>query len=177
MRTRELKIPDVFLVENVTHSDNRGELAVVWDKFLSCSAGPDFSPTSALLSYNTQSGTLRGLHYQQTPHDQSKLVACASGKIWDVIVDLRRNSNTYMAWLAIELSYDSGESVFIPPGCAHGFITLEDNTTVSYLIEGEYIATAAKAIRWDDPQLAINWPVHDPILSERDSSAPYLSQL
>src|SRR5258708_23813644 len=131
-----------------------------------------FSPWSACHSYNYKRGTLRGLHYQRSPYEQAKLVTCVSGKVWDVIVDLRPSSPSYLQWDAIELEESSGVSIYVPRGCAHGFITLRDHSTVGYLIEGAYRPESVGILRWDDPAVSIPWPVKDPILSDADRSAP-----
>ncbi len=116
--------------------------------------------------------TLRGFHFQKSPYGQAKLVSCVSGKALDVIVDLRRDSSSFGNWHATELEAASGKSIYIPAGCAHGFLTLEPNTTIAYLIEGEYLPQAGRVLRWNDPKLAVAWPVTDPILSDKDAAAP-----
>jgi dTDP-4-dehydrorhamnose 3,5-epimerase len=131
-----------------------------------------FSPNNSCFSINSKEGTLRGLHYQREPHGQSKLVTCVSGKAYDVIVDLRIESPTYMKWLSVEISAFDGQSIFIPAGCAHGFATLTDNTVISYLIDGDYHPGSAGCIRWDDSAFQIKWPVTTPILSDKDKFAP-----
>lgn len=136
--------------------------------------GFQFQPESASHSYNTTKGTVRAFHFQQSPHEQAKLVSCVSGKIWDVMVDLREGSPTQFQWDAIELTAGDGKSLYIPAGCAHGFATLEDNSTVAYLIEGDYVAEASCVLRWNDPTLNVPWPVKNPILSEKDRNAPLL---
>ena len=112
------------------------------------------------------------MHFQQPPHGQTKLVSCVQGAAWDVIVDLRPDSPTYKCWHGETLEAGSGRAVFIPAGCAHGFLTLKDETTISYLIEGDYNPTAAGVVHWNDPAFGIEWPIRDPILSERDRLAP-----
>ncbi len=112
------------------------------------------------------------MHFQKSPHGQTKLVSCVSGRAWDVIVDLRKESSTFGQWCGIELSAASGRSVLVPPGCAHGFVTLEPNTTIAYLIEGPYRPERARSLRWDDETVGIEWPCDSPILSETDASAP-----
>ena len=138
--------------------------------------GIPFKPISAHHSYNTKIGTMRAFHYQSEPHGQAKLVTCVSGRVWDVMVDLRSASPTRYQWAATELVAGDGQSVYIPSGCAHGFVTLEDHSTVAYLIEGEYKEEASTAVRWDDPTLAVTWPIEDPILSKKDRTAPFLEK-
>lgn len=126
------------------------------------------------LSYNAVRGTLRGLHYQSSPHEEVKVVRCIRGRIFDVIVDLRATSPAYAQWLAFELSAENGLSVYIPAGFAHGFITLADASEVSYLIDREYVPGHGRSLRWDDPKLAIRWPLQPAVMSASDRQAPYL---
>ncbi len=139
------------------------------------SLGIPFRPESAAHSYNRRAGTIRAFHYQSAPFAQAKLVSCVSGSIWDVAVDLRQDSSTFGRWSAVHLSEASGSFHLIPAGCAHGFLTLTDAATVSYLIEGPYRPEAARTLRWNDPEIRVPWPVEDPILSEKDRNAPFLN--
>lgn len=172
MTKRKLKVSGAWLISGAVYSDARGAFTASWedaelkaDKLL-------FTPDSACHSFNARTGTVRGMHYQRPPHSQSKLVSCVAGRIYDVIVDVRPESDTYLVWDAVELSERSGDVLYIPAGCAHGFMTLTDNSTVFYLIEGEYKPDVAGTIRWNDPAVGIRWPLADPILSERDQKAP-----
>jgi dTDP-4-dehydrorhamnose 3,5-epimerase len=127
------------------------------------------------VSFNLRRGTLRGLHYQQSPHEESKLVSCPRGAIYDVIVDLRSASPTYRHWHAVELSESNGRLLYVPKGFAHGFQTLCDDTTVFYQMSEFYHPDAARGIRWDDAALAIPWPKTDlRTLSQRDLAFPVL---
>ena len=157
-------------------SDDRGSFAPSWENRVQSPLGFQFQPESANHSYNTTKGTVRAFHFQQSPHEQAKLVSCVSGKIWDVMVDLREDSPTRHQWVGTELSAGDGKSLYIPAGCAHGFATLEDNSTVAYLIEGPYVPEASSVIRWDDPTLNVEWPIEDPILSDKDRTAPFLHE-
>lgn len=177
MKAQNLKINNLLLVQEKVFRDQRGAFEVFWESEWSGILPVNFSVTSAHHSYNRFAGTLRGLHYQAAPYQQAKLVSCVSGKVFDVVVDLREESETFLEWAAVELEAGSGKTLFIPRGCAHGFVTLEDNTTVAYLIEGEYRPDSAKIVRWNDPQLAIVWPINEPILSVRDKNAPLVNQI
>ena len=115
------------------------------------------------LSSNKKRGTLRGLHYQQAPHEESKLVRCTRGSLFDVLVDLRKDSPTYCHWFGIELTADSFKMLYVPEGCAHGFITLEDNTDIMYQVSQFYAPGAEKGLRWNDPAFNIVWPI-DPVV-------------
>lgn len=154
--------------------DSRGVFEIFWDQSVVTNAGISFRPSNACHSYNRQAGTIRAFHFQRVPYGQAKLISCVSGRAWDVVLDLRPESPTFRQWDAVELSAGCGKAVYLPSGCAHGFATLEDNTTMTYLIEGEYRPEAAAVVRWDDPALGVPWPVSEPILSDKDRLAPGL---
>ena len=120
-------------------------------------------------------GTLRGLHYQTVPYAETKLVRCVRGAIFDVVVDIRPESATFGQWIAAELTSAEGSMLYIPMGCAHGFQTLVPNTEIFYQISAPYQAEHATGIRWNDPSLEIDWPIANPIISERDSEFPILA--
>ena len=103
-------------------------------------------------------------------------MTCVSGRVWDVIIDLRPESPTYLKWCGTELVAGDGRSSYVPEGCGHGFVTLEDKSTIAYLIQGAYVPEAASVIRWDDPTLAVDWPINDLIISDKDRNAPFLKQ-
>jgi dTDP-4-dehydrorhamnose 3,5-epimerase len=168
----DLPIAGAKLLAAEPFRDSRGSFEVFWEQADLAAAGIPFAPVNSCHSYNQKSGTLRGMHFQQAPHGQTKLVSCVQGAAWDVIVDLRPDSPAYQRWHGETLEADSGRAVFIPAGCAHGFLTLKDDTTIAYLIEGNYNPKAAGVVRWNDPAFGIEWPVGDPFLSERDRLAP-----
>jgi len=120
------------------------------------------------VSFNLRRGTLRGMHYQKPPHEEEKLVRCTAGAIFDVILDLRRQSQTYLGWVGIELSASNHKSVYVPAGCAHGFLTLEDNSEITYQMSQAYCPGSAAGVRWDDPAFGIEWPASNVIMSDRD---------
>jgi dTDP-4-dehydrorhamnose 3,5-epimerase len=155
--------------------DTRGCFEVSWERELLNHLNIEFEPNNAYHSYNSLAGTLRGLHFQKPPHAQAKLVSCVQGRAWDVMVDLRKDSATFGKWHATELCGQSGVSVLVPAGCAHGFVTLQDNTTIAYLISGNYHPTAGRVLRWNDRHIQINWPIETPILSAKDADAPELN--
>lgn len=126
------------------------------------------------LSRTEAVGAIRGLHLQAFPHSEAKLVRCLKGRVWDVAVDLRRDSATYGQWQAIELSPDQGNALMIPEGCAHGFQVLEPSSELLYLHSGAWVPEAETGVRWDDPRLAIAWPLSPTELSKRDCSLPLL---
>lgn len=168
-------IPDLFVIEPERHADDRGHFARTYDASLLAEHGLDPSIEQCSTSFNLRAGTLRGLHFQAEPHAESKLVRCTRGAVYDVALDLRRDSPSHLRWYAVELSEENGWALFIPPGCAHGFQTLEDGSELLYQISTAYEPTAARGVRWDDPAFAIDWPVppnHGRIMSERDASYP-----
>lgn len=127
------------------------------------------------LSRSEAMGTIRGLHLQAPPHSEAKLVRCLKGRVWDVAVDLRRDSPTYGQWQAIELSPDQGNALLIPEGCAHGFQVLEPSSELLYLHSGEWVPEAETGVCWNDPQLAITWPLPMTQISDRDQRLPLFS--
>ncbi len=124
------------------------------------------------LSFSKLRGTIRGMHFQRTPHEETKLVRCLSGKVWDVILDLRPTSPTYMQWDAFELSRENRRQLYVPKGCAHGFQALSDDVEMSYMISTRYSPAAAAGVRHDDPAFGIKWPLPTTVMSERDQTWP-----
>lgn len=150
MRFTALLIPRAYLVEALPFEDVRGAFETVGGDEVFRATGIEFcTPKSAHHSFNEAKDTLGGMHYQREPFAQSKLVSCISGAVWDVLVDLRRESRACLLWEAVRLESRSGRAVFVPSGCAHGFLTLAPKSTVSYLIDGEYRPESAEILRWD----------------------------
>jgi dTDP-4-dehydrorhamnose 3,5-epimerase len=172
MLFKETAFPGVFVVEMEHRPDTRGYFARSYcrDEFRRAGLHADFPQCN--VSYNIKRGTLRGMHYQDDPLPEPKLVRCARGAIYDVVVDLRRGSPTFRRWLGVELNDDNGRSLYVPPGFAHGFQTLADHCDVFYMMGERYHPELARGVRWDDPAFAITWPIENPILSERDQSYP-----
>jgi dTDP-4-dehydrorhamnose 3,5-epimerase len=169
-------MPDVIVIEPRVFEDDRG-----W--FMETYKSSDFLangiPGEFLQDNHSKSqvkGTLRGLHYQMNPAAQGKLVRCVTGAIYDVAVDIRKGSPTYGKWMAAELSSENHRTVWIPPGFAHGFCTLTDTAEVAYKTTVEYSAEHDRAILWNDPALAIDWPVSEPSMSAKDLQAPLLDE-
>ena len=172
MIARPLKIAGAWLIESAVAQDPRGSFATVWDLQDEGLVALAFKPESVHHASNERAGTLRGLHFQRAPHAQAKLVSCAAGRLWDVILDLRPESGTHGQWVGTSLAAGSGHSILVPRGCAHGYVTLEDQTVVTYLIEGDYHEPSRAVVRWNDPAFGIEWPVDSPQMSERDRTAP-----
>jgi dTDP-4-dehydrorhamnose 3,5-epimerase len=165
-------LPAAFRIDVEPHADERGLFARTFcaDEFAAHGLPRGFVQCST--SYNARRGTLRGLHWQAAPHEEAKLVRCTRGRALDVIVDLRPDSPTRRQWRAVELSQDNRTALFIPEGYAHGFQTLEDDTEILYQMTAFYVPEQARGARWDDPAFAIDWPLSEPILSQRDASFP-----
>jgi dTDP-4-dehydrorhamnose 3,5-epimerase len=122
------------------------------------------------VSFNALKGTLRGMHYQGAPYAEAKLVRCTAGSIYDVVLDLRPQSPTFKSWVSVVLTSDKRNMIYIPEGCAHGFLTLEDQTEVFYQMSEFYSAESARGVRWDDPAFQIAWPAKIEVISERDTT-------
>ena len=123
-------------------------------------------------SFNGKKGTLRGLHFQKPPHQEAKIVRCTAGKVFDVIVDLRKKSSTYLKWHGVILSAENRLSLYVPGGFAHGFLTLQDKSEVFYMMGREYHPESARGARWDDPAFGIKWPAPVRMVSRRDGAYP-----
>jgi dTDP-4-dehydrorhamnose 3,5-epimerase len=168
-----LDIPDVVLVRVSRHADARGFFQETYRRSAFAAAGIPDEFAQDNLARSTR-GVLRGLHYQLPPAAQGKLVGVSSGRIWDVAVDLRRGSPTFARWAGCTLDADAGELLWIPPGFAHGYVALSDVADVTYKVTVEYAPELDRGIRWDDPGIGIDWPVREPILSEKDRRLPPL---
>lgn len=168
-------IPDVKLIDPQVFADERGYFLESWHRDKFAAAGIDCSFAQDNHSRSTR-GTLRGLHYQKQP-GQAKLLRCVRGAIWDVAVDIRPGSPTFGQWVAEELSETNHRFLFIPVGFAHGFVVLSAEADVMYKCSNIYIAETEAGIAWDDPDVAVAWPMKDPVLSKRDRSNPRLREV
>ncbi len=172
MQFSATELPGVHVVDLERREDERGYFARTFcaEEFLA--HGLDSRVTQASVSFNRRRGTLRGMHYQAAPHEEAKLVRCTRGAIYDVALDLRRNSPAFRRWIAVELSADNARALYVPPGVAHGFQTLADDTDVLYQMSEPYRPECARGARFDDPSFAIGWPLPNPIVNERDRAYP-----
>ncbi|MBC6607461.1 dTDP-4-dehydrorhamnose 3,5-epimerase [Hymenobacter sp. BT188] len=168
----ETELAGAFIIDMERLSDERGFFARAWCEDEFAAHGIHQLPLQASISSNPKRGTLRGMHYQIAPHGESKLVRCTRGGIYDVIVDMREQSPTYGQWVGVELTADNFRMLFVPEYFAHGFITLQDNTDVSYQISAKYTPGAERALRWNDPAIGIEWPFEPVLLSEKDRNHP-----
>lgn len=175
MKLCETAIQAVWVVETVSNVDARGAFAR-W--FCQDAMQPAFGSRRIVQINHSRTqtvGTVRGLHFQRAPNAEMKLVRCIRGKVWDVAVDLRAGSSTFLAWHAEELSAENGRMMAVPEGCAHGFQTLDPETEILYLHTSSYAHAAEGGVRYDDPRLRIQWPLPVVGLSARDSSHPLLT--
>ncbi|MCR5663641.1 MAG: dTDP-4-dehydrorhamnose 3,5-epimerase [Oscillospiraceae bacterium] len=170
----ETKIKDLYIVEPKVFGDHRGFFMESWSKKAFEAAGLHYDFVQDNHSSSTVKGTLRGVHFQRGDKAQAKLVRCVAGAVLDVAVDLRPQSPTYRQWVAVELSADNKRQLLIPRGFGHGFVTLTDRVEFLYKADNPYAPEADGGIRWNDPELAIDWGVENPILSEKDARAPFL---
>lgn len=173
MRARETKLEGAFVVEPELFEDARGFFARAWSVAEFAALGAAGAFLEANVSYNRRRGTLRGLHWQESPHGQAKLVRCTRGRIFDVGVDIRPGSPTRGQWVGVELSADNRLALYLPAGFAHGYLALEDGAEVSYLVTGVYAPASERGARWDDPAFGIEWPDGgELIINDRDRRYP-----
>jgi len=170
-----LEIPDVILIKPRRFEDSRGFFSELYkhSEFAAGGVPPAFVQTN--YSHSLQ-GVLRGLHYQKRPQAQGKLVAAIAGRVFDVAVDIREGSPTYRHWLGVTLSGEDGHMLYIPPGFAHGFAVLSEEADVIYMVTEEYAPALDRGIAWNDPEIGIDWPLADPILSPKDAQLPSLRE-
>ncbi len=166
-----------FIVESALHRDVRGSFLEVFSARGLAESGLQVDFVQDNCSHSKVRGVLRGLHFQKDPCAQAKLVWTLTGSIYDVIVDIRPESPTFLRWEAFELSAEEPRMVYVPRGFAHGFCTLEADTRVFYKVDAPYAPQTEGGIRWDDPDLAIPWPVEFPLVSEKDAGLPFLRDL
>jgi len=173
MRLEETPLAGAYVVELELLGDERGWFARTYDAEPLRAAGIDPTNVQSSVSFNARAGTLRGMHYQEEPHAEDKLVRCTRGAIFDVIVDLRPGSDTCCRWFGIELTPDNGRELLVPKGFAHGFQTLADATEVHYQMSYPFVPGAGRGVRWDDPAFGIEWPAAERrVISERDATYP-----
>ena len=176
MKISGTPIEGLLIIEPARFGDERGWFSETWNAQRFAAAGIECEWVQDNHSMSSAVGTLRGLHYQKPPNAQAKLVRCTRGKIWDVAVDYRPQSPTYLKYFGIELEPQSGTQLFIPSGFLHGFVTLEPDSEIQYKCDAFYAPEADAAIRWNDPDIGIDWPLDaNPILSAKDEAAPFTS--
>lgn len=174
MKIIQTTIKDVLIIEPDVFGDQRGWFSESYNKQKLRELGVDIDFVQDNHSYSKEKGTLRGLHFQNSPKAQSKLIRCTKGTVLDVAVDLRKKSPTYKQWVAVELSVENKRQLLIPKGFAHGFLTLTEDVEFQYKVDEYYSKEHDRSIRFDDPEIGIEWQINNPILSDKDKNAPLL---
>ena len=169
---KETKLDGAYIIELNKLKDERGFFARSWCQKEFEDQGLESRIVQSNVSFNKNKGTLRGMHYQQAPHGETKLIRCTRGALYDVIVDLRPASPTYKQWIGIELTADNYRMLYVPRDFAHGFQTLEDGTEATYHVSEFYTPGAEKGLRWNDPAFQIAWPIEVSVISSKDASWP-----
>jgi dTDP-4-dehydrorhamnose 3,5-epimerase len=175
MTVTPVKLEGVFIIEPRVFNDARGWFMESYNRLKTPQIDCNFVQDNH--SYSADKGTLRGIHFQYPPMEQAKLVRCIRGALLDVVVDLRPDSKTYKQWISIELSANNKKQIFIPHGFGHGFVTLFDHTEIVYKTDNFYSAEHDGGINWADPELGVDWGIANPIISDKDSVAPFLKNL
>lgn len=170
MKFFELELNDAFIIELEKFTDQRGFFARTFDHMQFEEKGLESTIVQTNISFTEKKGTIRGLHYQINPFEETKIVMCSKGKIFDIIIDVRKKSNTFGKWIGLELNEKNSKILYIPKGFAHGFQTLEDNSQVIYQNSQIHKPEYEKGIRWDDPFFKIKWPLNEKIISDKDES-------
>lgn len=170
-------LPDLVLVEARIFRDDRGAFLETYKRSEFAAHGIPFDFVQDNHAVSTKRGVLRGLHHQVEPMAQGKLVRCLRGAVWDVAVDIRKGSPTFAKWAGLELREDDGRMLWVPPGFAHGYVTVTERAEVLYKTTAEYSPPHERTIRWDDPEIGIAWPVKEPLLAEKDAKAPTLREV
>ncbi len=172
MLFHELKLPGVYEILIEPHLDERGFFARAWCQNEFASHRLNSQLAQCNISVTSRKGTVRGMHYQVSPHAEAKLVRCTRGEIYDVVLDLRPQSPKFKEWIAVRLTAGNHNMVYVPEGCAHGFQTLDDDVEVFYQMSEFYHPESARGVRWDDPAFQIAWPEKVEVISERDRTYP-----
>ncbi|MEP4978752.1 dTDP-4-dehydrorhamnose 3,5-epimerase [Ascidiaceihabitans sp.] len=167
----------VLILTPARFGDVRGFFSESWNRATMRDAGLDLEFVQDNHSLSARKGTLRGLHFQTPPMAQDKLVRCGRGALYDVAVDIRSGSATFGQWFGVELSAENGRQLLVPAGFAHGFVTLQDDTEICYKCTAPYAPDCDAGIAWDDPDIGVNWGISEPVLSEKDATAPTLKEL
>ena len=170
MRFTPAPLTGVFIIEPTLYSDERGAFARTYCQESFIKAGIDFVPLQCSFSRNPYMATLRGMHYQITPYSEAKLVSCTRGSVFDVAVDMRADSHTRGQWFGAMLTAENRNALFIPKGFAHGFLTTSDDAELSYMMDAPYVPEAARGLRWNDPALAIDWPMKPTRIADKDNA-------
>lgn len=176
MKITKTKLEGVVIIEPEVFGDNRGFFMESWNKRKMAEEGLDYDFVQDNHSKSTVKGTLRGIHFQKGDKAQAKMVRCVKGAVLDIAVDLRKNSPTFKQWVGVELSEENKKQLLIPRGFGHGFVTLTDDVEFLYKADNYYAPEADAGVRWNDPEIDVEWGVENPILSEKDRKNPFLKE-
>jgi dTDP-4-dehydrorhamnose 3,5-epimerase len=176
VRFNDADIAGVRVIDPTPHEDNRGRFFRAWCVREFAEQGFDFLPVQANMGFSVQKGTVRGMHFQDAPASEAKLVRCTRGAMFDVALDLRQQSLTYGKWCGVELSAENGRMLYVPEGCAHGYQTLEEFTEMYYMTSQFYTPGAVRGVRFDDPSFSIQWPLATTVVSEQDRNWPVVER-
>lgn len=176
MNKIEMEIEGVYLIEPQVFGDHRGYFMETYSRDTFSQMGINNIFVQDNQSFTAKKGTLRGIHFQNNPMAQAKLVRVTKGAVLDVVVDLRKGSPTYKKWITVELSAENKKMLFIPRGFGHGFLTLTDDVEFCYKVDNLYSKECDRGVRFDDPSIGIHWGISDPILSQKDKQAPTLEE-
>jgi dTDP-4-dehydrorhamnose 3,5-epimerase len=177
MQFTETKVVGARLIDPSPRKDDRGRFMRAWCVREFAENGLRFSPVQANMGFSVHKGTVRGMHFQQVPALEAKLVRCTRGSIFDVVLDLRPESSSYREWYGAELTPENGRMLYVPEGCAHGYQTLEEDTEMYYMASEFYTPSAARGVRFDDPAFGIQWPLAATAVSEQDRNWPLVKAI
>jgi dTDP-4-dehydrorhamnose 3,5-epimerase len=169
---KQTTIPGAWVIEPSTREDHRGRFFRAWCSKEFAENGINFLPLQANMGFSHLKGTIRGIHYQTSPALEAKLVRCTSGTMFDLVLDLRKDSSSYGKWFGVELSATNGRMLYLPEHCGHGYQTLEDNTEMHYMTSQFFTPSAARGVRFDDPVFRIDWPLPATAISDQDRNWP-----
>lgn len=172
---KETKLKGAYSIDLEKREDDRGFFARIWCRDEFSKHGLNTKLVQGNMSYTAKKGTLRGLHYQVSPFQETKVIRCTRGALFDVIIDMRSNSPTFKQWIGVELSASNYRMLYVPEGFAHGFVTLQDDTEATYLVTEFYNKESERGIRYNDPSINIQWPIAIEHISEKDNSWPDLT--
>jgi dTDP-4-dehydrorhamnose 3,5-epimerase len=176
MNFNETMIQGAWIIDPIPHEDDRGRFMRAWCAREFTEHGIEFRPVQANMGFSIHKGTVRGLHFQEAPADEAKLVRCTRGAMFDVVLDLRPGSQSYGKWYGVELSAENGRMLYVPEHCAHGYQTLEENTEMQYMTSAFYAPKSARGVRFDDPAFSIRWPLAITSVSEQDRTWPLVKR-
>jgi dTDP-4-dehydrorhamnose 3,5-epimerase len=176
MQFLDTNIGGAKVIDPTPHQDDRGRFMRAWCSREFSEHGINFVPVQANMGFSVRKGTTRGMHFQESPALEAKLVRCTKGAIFDVVLDLRPDSTTFGKWYGVELSATNGKMLFVPELCAHGYQTLEDSTEMYYMTSQFYTPAAARGVRFDDPAFAVEWPLEPAVVSEQDRGWPLVKR-